>query len=200
MNKQEFLAALARELEPLPREERYKTLNYYDELIDDRLEDGQDEGAVIQSLGAPKAVAEELLGEEEQPLVPGRGLRVWVIVLLVLGFPLWGSLLVTAAVVLLCVFLCLFLPAFVLGVMALSLLAGAVLGAVGTPFLIAEVGLAAGGLGAGMFQLGLAVGMLGLAALCAVGFWYTGKATAKAGKALWRWLKRSVGKGRRRAA
>ena len=200
MNKQEFLAALARELEPLPREERYKTLNYYDELIDDRLEDGQDEGAVIQSLGDPKAVAEELLGEEEQPLVPNRGLRVWVIVLLVLGFPLWGSLLVTAALVLLCVFLCLFLPAFVLGVMALSLLAGAVLGVVGTPFLIAEVGLAAGGLGAGMFQLGLAVGMLGLAALCAVGFWYTGKATVKAGKALWRWLKRSVGKGRRRAA
>lgn len=200
MNKQEFLAALARELEPLPREERYKTLNYYDELIDDRLEDDQEEEAVIQSLGDPRAVAQELLAGEDELLVPNRGLRVWVIVLLVLGFPLWGSLLVTAAVVLLCVFLCLFLPAFVLGVMALSFLAGAVLGVVGTPFLIAEVGLAAGGLGAGMFQLGLAVGMLGLAALCAVGFWYTGKATVKAGKALWRWLKRSVGKGRRRAA
>lgn len=200
MNKQEFLAALARELEPLPREERYQTLNYYDELIDDRLEDGQDEGAVIQSLGDPKAVAEELLGEEEQPPVPNRGLRVWVIVLLVLGFPLWGSLLVTAAVVLLCVFVCLYIPVFTLGGLALGFLAGAVLGVVGTPFLIAEVGLAAGGLGAGMFQLGLAVGMLGLAALCAVGFWYTGKATVKAGKALWRWLKRSVGKGRRRAA
>ena len=81
------------------------------------------------------------------------------------------------------------------GCWPVSLLAGAVLGAVGTPFLIADTGLAAG-----LFQLGLAVGMLGLAALCAVGFWYTGKATAKAGKALWRWLKRSVGKGRRRAA
>lgn len=194
MNKQEFLAALARELEPLPREERERTLTYYGELIDDRLEDGQDEGEVIQSLGAPKAVAEELLGEE-QPQLPNRGLRVWVIVLLVLGFPLWGSLLVTAALVLLCVFVCLYIPAFVLGVLALSLLAGAVLGAVGTPFLIADTGLAAG-----LFQLGLAVGMLGLAALCAVGFWYTGKATAKAGKALWRWLKRSVGRGRRRAA
>ena len=194
MNKQEFLSALARELDSLPREEREQTLTYYGELIDDRLEDGQDEGEVTQSLGIPKAVAQALLGEE-QPQLPNRGLRVWVIVLLVLGFPLWGSLLVTAAVVLLCVFLCLFLPAFVLGVMALSLLAGAVLGAVGTPFLIADTGLAAG-----LFQLGLAVGMLGLAALCAVGFWYTGKATAKAGKALWRWLKRSVGKGRRRAA
>ena len=194
MNKQEFLAALARELEPLPREERERTLTYYGELIDDRLEDGQDEGEVIQSLGAPKAVAEELLGEE-QPQLPNRGLRVWVIVLLVLGFPLWGSLLVAAAVMLLCVFLCLYIPAFVLGVLALSFLAGAVLGVAGTPFLIADIGLAAG-----LFQLGLAVGMLGLAALCAVGFWYTGKATAKAGKALWRWLKRSVGKGRRRAA
>lgn len=194
MNKQEFLSALARELDSLPREEREQTLTYYGELIDDRLEDGQDEGEVIQSLGNPKAVAQALLGEE-QPQLPNRGLRVWVIVLLVLGFPLWGSLLLTAAVMVLCVFLCLFLPAFVLGVLALSLLAGAVLGAVGTPFLIADTGLAAG-----LFQLGLAVGMLGLAALCAVGFWYTGKATAKAGKALWRWLKRSVGRGRRRAA
>ena len=195
MNKQEFLAALARELEPLPREERYQTLNYYDELIDDRLEDGQEEEAVIQSLGDPKAVAQELLAGRRNSLVPNRGLRVWLIVLLVLGFPLWGSLLVTAAVVLLCVFICLYIPVFTLGVLALSLLAGAVLGAVGTPFLIADTGLAAG-----LFQLGLAVGMLGLAALCAVGFWYTGKATVKAGKALWRWLKRSVGKGRRRAA
>ena len=195
MNKQEFLAALARELEPLPREERYQTLNYYDELIDDRLEDGQEEEAVIQSLGDPKAVAQELLAGEDELLVPNRGLRVWLIVLPVLGFPLWGSLLVTAAVVLLCVFICLYIPVFTLGVLALSLLAGAVLGAVGTPFLIADTGLAAG-----LFQLGLAVGMLGLAALCAVGFWYTGKATVKAGKALWRWLKRSVGKGRRRAA
>ena len=194
MNKQEFLSALARELDSLPREEREQTLTYYGELIDDRLEDGQDEGEVTQSLGIPKAVAQALLGEE-QPQLPNRGLRVWVIVLLVLGFPLWGSLLLTAAVMVLCVFLCLFLPAFVLGVLALSLLAGAVLGAVGTPFLIADTGLAAG-----LFQLGLAVGMLGLAALCALGFWYTGKATAKAGKALWRWLKRSVGKGRRRAA
>ena len=194
MNKQEFLSALARELDSLPREEREQTLTYYGELIDDRLEDGQDEGEVIQTLGNPKAVAQALLGEE-QPQLPNRGLRVWVIVLLVLGFPLWGSLLLTAAVMVLCVFLCLFLPAFVLGVLALSLLAGAVLGVAGTPFLIADTGLAAG-----LFQLGLAVGMLGLAALCALGFWYTGKATAKAGKAFWRCLQRSVGKGRRRAA
>ena len=195
MTKQLFLNELAAALHSLPREERYRTLGYYDELIDDRMEDGQSEEDAVASLGEPQQVAREILGEEEPAPSTSKGRRVWLIVLLVLGFPLWGSLLVTAALVLLCVFVCLYIPAFVLGVLALSLLAGAVLGAVGTPFLIADTGLAAG-----LFQLGLAVGMLGLAALCAVGFWYTGKATAKAGKALWRWLKRSVGKGRRRAA
>ena len=195
MTKQLFLNELAAALHSLPREERYRTLGYYDELIDDRMEDGQSEEDAVASLGEPQQVAREILGEEEPAPSTSKGRKVWLIVLLVLGFPLWGSLLVTAALVLLCVFVCLYIPAFVLGVLALSLLAGAVLGAVGTPFLIADTGLAAG-----LFQLGLAVGMLGLAALCAVGFWYTGKATAKAGKALWRWLKRSVGKGRRRAA
>ena len=37
-----------------------------------------------------------------------------MIILLVLGFPFWGSLLLAAAIVLLCVYICLFLPAFVL--------------------------------------------------------------------------------------
>lgn len=194
MNKQEFLAALARELEPLPREERYQTLRYYDELIDDRLEDGQEEEAVIQSLGDPKAVAEELLGEEEQPLVPGRGLRVWLLVLLVLGFPLWGSLLLVAAIVLLCVYICLFLPAFVLGVLALGCLASALVGVVGTPVLMLDVGLLTGGLPAGLFQLGLSVALLGLAVLSALGFYFTGRATVKAAKAIWRGIRRSFSK------
>ena len=195
MTKQLFLNELAAALHSLPREERYRTLGYYDELIDDRMEDGQNEEDAVASLGEPQQVAREILGEEEPAPSTSRGRKVWLIVLLVLGFPLWGSLLFTAAVMVLCVFLCLFLPAFVLGVLALSFLAGAVLGVAGTPFLIADTGLAAG-----LFQLGLAIGMLGLAALCALGFWYTGKATAKAGKAFWRWLQRSVGKGRRRAA
>ena len=194
MNKQEFLAALARELEPLPREERERTLTYYGELIDDRLEDGQEEEAVIQSLGAPKAVAEELLGEEEQPQLPNRGLRVWLVVLLVLGFPLWGSLLLVAAIVLLCLYICLFLPAFVLGVLALGCLASALVGVVGTPVLMLDVGLFTGGLPAGLFQLGLSVALLGLAVLSALGFYFTGRATVKAAKAIWRGIRRSFAK------
>lgn len=49
------------------------------------------------------------------------------------GLPLWGSLLLTAAILLLCVYLCLFLPVFLLGVLALAFLAGALIGVVDTP-------------------------------------------------------------------
>ena len=128
-------AKLAAALHSLPREERYRTLGYYDELIDDRMEDGQSEEDAVASLGEPQQVAREILGEEEPAPSTSRGRRVWLIVLLVLGFPLWGSLLLVAAIVLLCLYICLFLPAFVLGVLALGCLASALVGVVGTPVL-----------------------------------------------------------------
>lgn len=197
MRKQEFLNQLAAALAGMDREERYRTLSYYDELIDDRMEDGQSEEEAVSSLGDPAKIAREILGEEEAHVSTGTGRKVWLIVLLVLGFPLWGSLVLAAALLLLCVYICLFLPAFLLGVFSLSFLAGAVVGVVGSPFLVFDVGLLSGGVGAGLFQLGASVTMLGLAVLCALGFYFTGKVTVKAGKTLWRWLRKSlVKKGR----
>ena len=194
MTKQLFLNELSAALHGLPREERYRTLSYYDELIDDRMEDGQSEEDAVENLGSPEQIAREILGEEEPPVSTGTGRKVWMIILLVLGFPFWGSLLLAAAIVLLCVYICLFLPAFVLGVMALAFLAGALIGVVGTPFLIWDVGLLTGGLPAGLFQLGLSVALLGLAVLSALGFYFTGRATVKAAKAIWRWIRRSFAK------
>ena len=194
MTKQLFLNELSAALHGLPREERYRTLSYYDELIDDRMEDGQSEEDAVESLGSPEQIAREILGEEEPPVSTGTGRKVWMIILLVLGFPFWGSLLLAAAIVLLCVYICLFLPAFVLGVMALAFLAGALIGVVGTPFLIWDVGLLTGGLPAGLFQLGMSVALLGLAVLSALGFYFTGKATVKAGRAIWRGIRRNFSK------
>ena len=50
MRKQEFLNQLAAALAGMDREERYRTLSYYDELIDDRMEDGQDEEQAVACL------------------------------------------------------------------------------------------------------------------------------------------------------
>ena len=62
MTKQLFLNELSAALHGLPREERYRTLRYYDELIDDRMEDGQSEEDAVASLGEPQQVVREILG------------------------------------------------------------------------------------------------------------------------------------------
>ncbi len=196
MKKQEFLNELAAALHNLPREERYRTLSYYDELIDDRMEDGQNEEEAVSGLGDPESVAREILGEEEEetPVSTGTGRRVWVIVLLVLGFPLWGSLLLTGLCLLLTLYILLFVPVIVLVGLALGFLAAALLGMVGTPFLVLDVGILSGGLPAGLFQLGMAVALLGLSVLSAVGLYYTTKGIVRVSKWIWRWLWRSLTK------
>lgn len=195
MKKQEFLNELAAALHNLPREERYRTLSYYDELIDDRMEDGQNEEEAVSGLGDPESVAREILGEEEEaPVSTGTGRRVWVIVLLVLGFPLWGSLLLTGLCLLLTLYILLFVPVIVLVGLALGFLAAALLGMVGTPFLVLDVGILSGGLPAGLFQLGMAVALLGLSVLSAVGLHYTTKGIVRVSKWIWRWLWRSLTK------
>ena len=189
MNKQQFLNALAEALKKLPREERYRTLSYYDELIDDRVEDGQNEDAVVESLGSPAEVAQSILGvEEEQPehRPASRAARVWIIVLLVLGFPLWGSLLLTAAVLVLVLYILLYLPIVILGALSIGFLGGSVLGIVGAPFLALDVGIAAGGLPAAGFQLGACIVLLGLSILCALALLSTTKAIVRASKIIWR--------------
>lgn len=194
MTKQMFLNQLAGELHRMPQEERFRTLSYYDELVDDRIEDGQSEEEAVASLGDPGQVAREILGEEEASVSTKTGRKVWLIVLLVLGFPLWGSLLLAGICLLLSIYLLLFVPTLVLGALALGFLAAAVMGVLGTPFLIFDQGIFAGGLPAGVFQLGLSVALLGLSILSAVGLYFMVKGTVKVSKSLWRWLGRSFKK------
>lgn len=188
MNKQQFLNALAEALKKLPREERYRTLAYYDELIDDRVEDGQNEYAVVESMGSPADIARDLLGIEEQKSVKqyGKGAKAWIIVLLVLGFPIWGSLLLTAAILLLTVYILLYLPILILGALAVGFLGASLMGIVGAPFLAFEVGVFTGGLPAALFQAGVCVALLGLSLLCAVGLYHTTKGIVRASRSIWR--------------
>ena len=57
MNKEEFLGVLRRELLGLTPEDRNRALDYYAELIDDAVEDGQSERDATASLGDPAALA-----------------------------------------------------------------------------------------------------------------------------------------------
>lgn len=60
MNRTEFLAALRRELDFLPKDELDDAIRYYDEYINDA---GEDEEKVIAEMGTPHKVAEEFKNE-----------------------------------------------------------------------------------------------------------------------------------------
>ncbi len=97
MNKQGFLDALYHLLKALPKAERQQHIDYYDEMINDRMEDGVSEEVAVAALGSAADVAAQILGDI--PPKPARRFPVWAVILIVLGSPLWLSLLVAAAAV-----------------------------------------------------------------------------------------------------
>ena len=104
MNKIEFLTVLRERLQGLPEEDINKSIDFYCEMIDDRVEDGMSEAEAVEALGNIEEIISQILSEVSLPKLvkekvkPKRALKAWEIVLLVLGAPLWIPLL--AAVIL----------------------------------------------------------------------------------------------------
>lgn len=108
MNRQEFLAELKGRLHALDDVEIKKTLAYYSEIIDDRIEEGMTEEQAIESMESLGAIAEQAL--QDAPLATlirakkPRHLSAGTIVLLVLGSPVWLPLLFAAFAIVLSIF------------------------------------------------------------------------------------------------
>ena len=104
MNKQEYLESIRSRISAMPADDVNRFMDYYSEMIDDRVEDGLSEEEAVADMGSPDAAVEQIL--EDMPLTklvkekikPKHELKV---VLIVLGSPVWIPLLMTAAVLLL---------------------------------------------------------------------------------------------------
>lgn len=111
MNKQEFLTQLRKGLSGLPQEDIEERLTFYSEMIDDYIEEGLSESEAVSEIGSVNYVVTQIL--EDTPLTklvkekvkPNRVLRAWEIVLLVLGSPIWLSLLIAAFSIILAVYI-----------------------------------------------------------------------------------------------
>lgn len=113
MTKAEFLSELKARLSGLAEADIASSLDYYSEMIDERMEDGMSEAEAVAAVGSVEQAAEQILSEIPLPQiiksnVKLRGkLRPWEIVLLILGSPLWISLLAAVFAVVLAVFVAL---------------------------------------------------------------------------------------------
>lgn len=63
MNKTDFLEKLKKGLAPISGNERQSVLDYYDEMISDRIENGKTEEEAVAELGSPESVVENILAE-----------------------------------------------------------------------------------------------------------------------------------------
>lgn len=93
MNKEVFLQSLERLLKGLKKEERKTFLSFYNEMIEDYREDGLTEEEAVKKIGALENIAEEILVNREMGKPISAGKKAGIIVLLILGSPLWGSFL-----------------------------------------------------------------------------------------------------------
>jgi len=148
MNKQEFLAVIKNEIAVLPQEDIERSLDYYGEMVDERIEDGMPEEQAVAEMGTIDEIVSQILEDiPMQTLVktkvknPSRSLRVWEIVLLVLGSPLWLSLIIAAFAVVLSVYITVWAVVVTLYAAVLSVALGGVAGVLGIIVLLFTHGL-----------------------------------------------------------
>ena len=102
MSKQGFLAQLRKGLSGLPQEDIEERLTFYSEMIDDRIEEGLSEPEAVSAIGTVDDIITQILADTtitklvKEKVKPKRTPKAWEIVLLVLGSPIWLSLLIVA--------------------------------------------------------------------------------------------------------
>ena len=134
MNKQEFLSSLRARLNGLPKEDIDERINFYEEMINDRMDDGKSEEEAVADIGTVDQIIEEIAQDTplaklvKEKIKPKRKLRVWEIILIILGFPLWFPLVLTALILAFVFYLLIWILVLVCYTVEFSLVGSAVVG------------------------------------------------------------------------
>ncbi len=189
MNREQFFQALRARLAGLPEADIVSSLEYYGEMIDDRVEDGVPEEVAVAAVGSVDEIAGQIL--MDMPLTklvkarvkPQRRLKAWEIVLLVVGSPVWLPLLIALAAVVLAVYITLWAVIVSLYAAVLSVAVAAIACLIGG-FVLSPLSLPGVLLG-----LGGALVCAGLAVLMFLGCTALAKCIVKLGQLLWQFIK-----------
>lgn len=187
MNKQEYLGKLREALACLPEDEIEGSTAFYAEMIDDRMADGMAEDEAVAQLDDPKAAARAIIAD--LPPVPRAAARTkrksralyWTLV--ILGSPLWLTLLLAGAVVVLAGVIVVWSLIFALWALAAGLLVGGPAGVV-----MCVWGLAWGQPAYAAVELGAGLVCLGLGLFCLHGVMAASKALAEVSR---QWVDRA---------
>lgn len=186
MNKQEFLQALRSGLCGLPPKDIEERVAFYAEMIDDRIEDGLSEHEAVSEIGSVESIIAQILADTplttlvKEKVMPRRTPSAWEIVLLILGSPIWLSLLIAAAAVVIAVYVVIWSVVISLWAVGAAVAACAI-GGIAAAIIFAAFGRALTGaamLGGGLCCVGLAILFFFLCAAVTKGVIWLTKNTA----------------------
>lgn len=192
MTKQEFNEALRRRLAGLPPADVEATLEYYNEMIDDRVEEGLSEAEAVDALGSMEDIVNAVLAETPLPVLvrqrirPRRAPGLLTILLLILGFPLWFPLLAAALSLLFAGYMVLW--SLVLSLWAIDL----ALAVSGVSGIVAAAASLLHGEGGSMLLLGGSLICFGLAIVAFLGGIYAVRGAVALGKLVLLGVKRCI--------
>jgi len=188
MNKFDFLTHLRAKLWRIPKEDAERSVEFYSEMIDDRMEEGLSEEEAVAAVGDLEEIVRGIVGDApaavpvaaEAPK-PRKSRKTWEIVLLILGSPVWVSLLIAAAAVIFSVWISLWSVVISLYATAVALGAAAVGCIFGSFFMFTDgPGVVLVTLGAMLVCAGLCILIFLLSNLAARGMAKLTKLTCKA--------------------
>lgn len=136
MTKISFILALHDKLSHLPQSEVEERLNFYSEMIEDRMEDGLSEEEAVLAVGNVDEIAEQIISDisskkpQKDKALPKKKFKVWEIIFLALTSPVWISLLIAAFAVILSVYASVWAIIVSLWAVFISLIACTVAGAI----------------------------------------------------------------------
>lgn len=183
MTRDEFLGRLGELLSCLPADQVEETKAFYAEAIADRMEDGMGEEEAVAAMGTLGEVAEAVL--DDLPAVPRAIARtrrrstalLWA--LTIVGSPVWVPLLLAFAAVAVTVYVCIWVLALCVWIVA------AALGGAGVVELVfAACGVVIGHVPYALASAGMGLGLVGVALFVGAGAWAVSRQIARL-SALW---------------
>ena len=189
MTKEAFLQELIQRLHQLPPEEVKRQRDYYDELLQDMMEDGMDEAEAVSKLGDPAQIAQDILEDTslhtlvKTRIRPKNGWTTAAVIAAIVGAPLWLPLGLALLATGFAVVVSIWAVIFSIFVVVLSLLVAGV-------FVFCKgFALFPLGFGTGLFSLGAGLVMLGVGCLVFVAAVYGSTALLHGSKWIYRKVK-----------
>ena len=163
MNKQEFLDLLKQKLEGLPTSEVKKAIDFYSEVVDDRIEEGMNEYEAVEDMEDIDDIVRKVTYDIPFPTIMKEKLKrrkskgLMNTLLLFIGFPVWGPLMLAGVIVAGALLFALIAVIVSLVVAIVGTVIGGILTLILAPFKIVF------GIGAMLFNMGTGLIIVGLA-------------------------------------